>query len=323
MVCKGDASVFLPHARAYYCNIDFIQYLVKRVKKTIEKYKLISSGEKVLVAISGGKDSITLLDILAVLRADLNFKIHALHIDLGIRGYSEDSKDKCLKASKSLGIPLTVISIPKTFNLSLPELAKRSKREACSICGSIKRYITNLAAYYWGVDRVATGHTLDDLSTYTLKNLLVGDYTMISKLQPKTQTLKSLISRVRPLAEVYNEETRMYVLIKRLPHVYENCPLTPKRSLDLSVKGFLDSIEREHPSIKLGFYKSTIKAFKRLTTSPIEAQEDLVECRICKMLASSRICSFCKLMLASGKKPEDIVEFHEYVKGLGSEVEYS
>ena len=313
--CRGRASIMLPYARMALCNRHFPDYIVGRVAKTIERYRLFGRGDRVLLGISGGKDSVALASILSRLRGDVGYKVHCLHIDLGIPGYSEESRGVVLEVSRRLGAPLSIISLRESIGVGIPELASATGREPCSICGTVKRYILNAAASKWGVDVVATGHNLDDLTTYMLKSLLRGDYEAAAKLSPKSERVGGLVSRVRPLAEVSEEEAKLYVVVEGLPHVARECPLAPTESFDLEIRRFLNLLEKRHPSTKIGFYRASVRRLKRAEDLEVRG------CSVCGMPASGDTCGFCKAIIRSVGEAEPIKRLHETIESL--EVEFS
>ena len=167
-VCGEPANIRLPQYNSALCAADFIAFFEKRVSGTIGKYGLLSGQDKTLVAVSGGKDSLSLWHLLQ----RLGFSADGIYIDLGIQEYSRVSLAKASQMADRLQRRLYSFSLSETFSKGIGELARIMKRAPCSLCGTIKRYVMNRACTQYGYSVLATGHNLDDEASALLGNLL-------------------------------------------------------------------------------------------------------------------------------------------------------
>ena len=166
--CGRQASIRLPQYNTALCKDDFIGFFEKRVFGTINKYGLIGREDRTLVAVSGGKDSLSLWHILGT----LGFAADAIYVDRGIPDYSGVSFDKARSVADKLQRRLYSFSLSEAFTKGIKYLSVIMKRPACSLCGMIKRYVMNRACIDYGYSVLATGHNLDDEASALLGNLL-------------------------------------------------------------------------------------------------------------------------------------------------------
>lgn len=291
-VCNSPAIARIRYAKINLCSKHFSEFIERKVRRTIKRYKLINEGDKVLIAISGGKDSTALLTILAKLSKIDKFEVIPLHIDLGINEYSEKSKEAVLKLVNTLGMKLVSISLSKVLNTDIPTLARKLRRPTCSVCGVVKRYIINAVAKELKVNKVALGHNADDIIAYTFKAYITQNLESISKLGPKTESINDIaIGRIRPLYEVTEKETLIYVLTNNLPYLHEECPFVSLTSLEFKIKEMFGALESDMPGIKISYLRNLVKNLKFYP----EPKTKLGRCKVCGLISSNDICSFCKL----------------------------
>ncbi len=291
-LCSEPAITNIRYAKLRLCKKHFIEYIQNKVFKTIKRYELIKNGWRVLVAVSGGRDSIALLHILSVISKQLDFNVLALHLDLGITDYSRMAREVVESFCRSLEVPLIVVDLKELLGVRLPDLVIRSRRPACSLCGLLKRYLINVVGIESKVNVVVLGHHLDDLLTYVMKNFLLQKLNDISKLGPKTESEGPLVGRVRPLYEVSGNETSLYVSIQGLPVVDGVCPYKVVGSIEGEVRKFLDSIEGRNPGIKIALARGIAK---NIEFYKVGLRSNVGTCRYCGMPTSGDVCAFCKL----------------------------
>ncbi len=196
-ICGREAYVRIPYAKLTLCKEHFMEFIVKRVRRTIEEYKLIRrGGDLVLVAVSGGKDSSTMLHVLSTLRDSLKFDIVAYHIDQGIPGYSDKARSAVEELARRLNVPLIISTFKEMLGVDQPTLIKgmKSRRPPCSVCGIIRRYSYNALAMELNASSIATGHHADDIASYALKAVLTHDYQSLTKLLPKTEPFEGAVA---------------------------------------------------------------------------------------------------------------------------------
>lgn len=270
---------------------NFNMKLEERIKELIIDYKLIEDGELVAVALSGGKDSLLVLHVLAALRDDFGFDIVAIAVDEGIKDYREKSLEAARYNTKLLGVELVEKSFKDEFNFSLDEVYGIFK-SPCIPCGVFRRNILNRAARSLGADKIATGHNMDDEIQSFMMSLIRGDTRKFSKFGPKLEVIHPrLIPRIKPLWNTSEKETRKWAIINNNIRVHlEDCPYS-SLSLRSRVKRFLNRIESKRPGTKDSIMESFIKTFKME-----QGEVELFECEVCGEPASMETCKACELL---------------------------
>jgi len=288
-VCGAPAVVYLRFARRALCSKHFSEFVVSRVESMLRRAGLLREGVRILAAVSGGKDSSTMLDVMASLSRKHGFVVYALHIYLGLGEYSDHLLEATRALADKLGVPLIVVDVREILEGDgVPVFAKKVRRPECSVCGLTKRYIMNAVALELGVDAVATGHNADDAIAYLLKAFINQELEQLSKWLPYIPSSGSAVARVRPLYEVYEKHTLLYALLSSIPFTHEECPFRPRRSMEDVIKEMINRLEEQHPGIKVSF----LRKFSRRTKVPSEGP---AACRICGMPSQGDVCSFCRL----------------------------
>ncbi|MDP7141576.1 MAG: TIGR00269 family protein [Candidatus Woesearchaeota archaeon] len=266
----------------------------KKVEETIRKYKLLSKEDKILVACSGGKDSTTILYILN----KLGYGIEALFIDLFIGEHSEKNKKNIRKFCSKLGVKLHEVSVKEFTGYSICYMksvlnSKGNKMKSCAICGSVKRYILNKYAKKLGKTKLVTGHNLDDEAQNFMMNLLKGRVSMNARLGPKAGVVndKKFVARVKPLYFCSEKEIKEYSKFMKFPVVYEHCPCSVD-AFRRFLKGQLDELEKENPTVKLNIINYFIEKKLKLKNKGVGY------CEKCGEPCSDKICSMCRLVKA-------------------------
>lgn len=265
-----------------------------KVKKTLKKTGL-GKNKKILVALSGGKDS----TLTAHLLKKFGFNIEGFHIDLKIGKYSND----CLKAvkelCKQLDIKLHIYDIKKEMGAgmcylrsSVQSMQKRKNSiKNCAVCGVIKKWIMNREARKLKADFIATGHNMDDEAQTFLMNILKGSPNLSANIGEVTKNFsdEKFIPRIKPLFYVSENDIREFAKQKKLPVVYEKCPCSID-SYRVSVREFLDDFSEENK-------KNILKNFKRVQNKIKKIKVlELKYCKICKEPSRKNICKKCELL---------------------------
>jgi len=319
-LCEEPAVTVVRYAKLRLCRKHFTEFICKRVLKAIERYRLVQKDWRVLVAISGGKDSAALLHILTVLSKQLGFEVIALHIDLGIGEYSRKAREAAEKLCKDLEVPLVLLSLGELLGAGIPELATKSRRPACSLCGLVKRYLINAAAVELRARTIALGHHLDDLLPYIVKNFVLQSLSEIGKLGPKTESGEFFVGRIRPLYEVSESETTLYTYLCSLPVVEERCPYAVRgESLEKEIREFLNSVEAKRPGFKIAFARAVAKNIGFYRKEMASATNT---CRHCGMLTSGDVCAFCRLTERLLGKPMGL-DVRSYIKRVSANMKLS
>ncbi|MHA1348589.1 MAG: ATP-binding protein [Candidatus Odinarchaeia archaeon] len=292
--CGKDANIYLPHRRKHYCTEHFLSYVRNTVLNTIRDYKLIQENDRVLLAVSGGKDSLVLLHILNWAKDKLNFELIPLTINLGINknNYSNDSVKVTLENCEKLGLKLKIIDLKKEYGFSLDEMALYTKKSVCAACGTIKRYLINKEAIKAEVDCVATGHNLTDGVVFLLNNLIKGDLLLLSRYKIKLPKKDKLVPRIKPLFFIYEKETSFYSYLAGIKTVESSCAYGGSAPT-FKMKQIALKMEEVEPGSNLQLMRSFIR--RLLPILPEEDLSPLQNCVICGLPSSKKVCAFCKL----------------------------
>ena len=156
--CREEAWVEVRRHNAAYCGECFERFFRDQIERAIGHEKMFSKEDRVLVAVSGGKDSLALWDVLL----DLGYDADGLYIDLGIGEYSVNSRVMSERFAAARDRTLHISSLDQSYGVTVPLIAEQTRRAPCSGCGLAKRYLFNREAAERGYDLVATGHNLDD-----------------------------------------------------------------------------------------------------------------------------------------------------------------
>lgn len=292
--CQNTAVFSRKYSGENLCSSCFSDSILRKTAKTISKYNMIKNAELVCIAVSGGKDSLALLDILNKMSKTHNFKIKAITIDEGIAGYREEAleivKDFCLR----LGIEHKVFAYKDLFDLTLEEalhFRKNEKKSSCSICGTLRRRAIDYAAKKINADVIATAHNLDDTLQTFLINMLSGDTNKIGWMDPDTS--ENQIRKIKPFCEIYESEIVFYAFTNDLPFQSEPCPHM-NEGIRTQLREFLNSLENNHSGIKNNLYRSVLRISQIVKDSNYKQKK---YCINCGNECTSTICSVCDLIL--------------------------
>ncbi|HLQ21456.1 MAG TPA: TIGR00269 family protein [Nitrososphaerales archaeon] len=293
--CGGNGVYERRYSGEVLCANCFKASIVEKTRRTISRYGMVKFGDRIGVAVSGGKDSLSLLKVLDGLNQDSRFQLVALTVDEGVRGYREESIAHASDLTRQLNIEHVVVSYEGLFGFSLDKaLDWRDEREisSCSICGVFRRRAIDEAALKAKVDVVATAHNLDDYAQTFLMNLLHGDVERIGWLDPAYVDEGFPVRRVKPFMEIYEEEVALYAYLSGIPFQSVSCPYMHE-GLRGEVRDYLNEMEVKHPGMKNVLLKSSLSVVSRL--SPAEGGRHSVPCITCGKPSSGGICNVCKM----------------------------
>ncbi len=277
------------------CNTCFVDSIERKVRKTITKYKMFKRDDKVGVALSGGKDSVTLLNILNRIEKWFpSARIVALTIDEGIKGYREEAVNISRAYCREMKIKQVVSSFKEIYGQGLDEIVEatqgKSKLSTCAICGILRRRALNVLARENGVDKLATAHNLDDETQTIILNMMRGDTERLKRMKPKQDKIHpKFVQRAKPLFDIPEREIALYAYIRGLKFQEEVCPYRGT-SMRQEVREILGILETKHPGIKYNL----IRSFERLTSkSKEELNIEIQECKRCGEPSSQIVCRTC------------------------------
>ncbi len=308
VVCKGESVVNLYPEKAAFCVVHFTEHFLRQVERAIKNFKMLAPGQRVLVAVSGGKDSLALWDALLT----LGYAAEGVHIDLSIGEHSKASREACCKFAQTKGSKLYIFSVLKNYNQSVMEIARHSRRATCSVCGTIKRYLMNALARKTGHTVVATGHNLDDEAATLFGNLLSWQEGYLARQNPHLPATRAgFPARIKPLVRLGEREIGAYCQLRHIEPLSDGCPLA-KGASSLTYKKVLSSLEEKMPGTKKRFFFGFLKeGQKKYATTPTE----LGECKICGSPTTAGVCLFCRIMDRAGIDPLTELQLEEFSFG--------
>jgi uncharacterized protein (TIGR00269 family) len=285
------------------CKQHYLDWIPDQTDRFIRKYGMFTRDEKILVAVSGGKDSLSLWDILN----RLGYHADGLYIGLGIDegiAYSAESHRMAKNFSSEHGLTLHEVDVENEYSHTIPGLADLSFRgngRPCAVCGMTKRHIMNRIARDLGYDVLATGHNLDDEAATLFGNTLIWSREFLVRQSPVLRESNGLARKVKPLCRFYEKEMTAYALLRGIEYIYEECPFSVG-STSIYYKQLLNKLENERPGAKLIFYLKFLEA-RQDGLFATQAQElpVLHICPTCGQPTSAPgDCSFCR-MIAKAK----------------------
>ncbi len=321
--CGTSAVINMRHHKLALCGEHYADWFVAQTERAIEKYKMFTRDEPVLVAVSGGKDSLSLWDALL----KLGYRADGLYIGLGINEpapYSDLSLEKTRKflssviASEAKQSPirdleiashttlamtytptLHIVDITETYGKTIPQIAREKARghgKPCAVCGLTKRYVMNRLAAEKGYPVLATGHNLDDEAAVLMQNTLHWQVEFLARQAPVLPAMSNRFARkVKPFCRFYERETATYALVRGIDYIYDECPHAVG-NLTNFYKTLLNQLESNSPGAKLSFYIEFLRARKEGAFEQFNSSAELHECESCGQPTSAPgRCAFCRM----------------------------
>jgi len=312
--CDANAVINMRHHRLALCGTHYDEWVLMQTDRAIEKYKMFTRDERILLAVSGGKDSLSLWDVL--LR--LGYQADGLYIGLGINDpepYSDVSLEKTKKFVDSgqwtvnsdvdtehaarYTPTLHVVDIPQTYGKTIPQIAREKARgqgRPCAACGLTKRYVMNRLAHDKGYAVLATGHNLDDEVAVLFQNTMRWQTGYLARQAPVLPAShEGLTKKVKPFCRFYERETATYALVRGIDYIYEECPHAVG-NLTNFYKTLLNQLETESPGAKLSYYLEFLRARGEGLFEKFNSTEELHECEVCgQPTTAPGRCAFCRM----------------------------
>lgn len=225
--------------------------IAKKVTRAITEYGLLEDGDRVMVGLSGGKDSWTLLQILDELRrrAPIAFSLVAVTIDSGYDGYRHDVLARtCAERGWACRIEHTTIG-------EVMDEVLDAGATPCSLCARLRRGVLYRVADEVGATKIALGHHADDIVETLLLNLFFGGALKAMPARLVSDDGRHVV--IRPLVYVTESEARAYAKERGLPIIGCCCPACGDLSLQRQrIKRLLLDLEREHPGVKASMLRA-------------------------------------------------------------------
>ncbi len=295
--CNRKSVYFRSNEGHHYCDRHFTRNIEKRVKRTLGEYNLIEKGDRVAVALSGGKDSSNTLFILnKIFKNNPHVDLFAITLDEGIHGYRDKTLKNAKKFCKQLEIEHHIFSFKKEFGITVDQLAKKMKSGFCGSCGVLRRYLLNKKARELKATKLATGHNLDDECQSILMNVLKGDLLRFARLGPipRLASHPKFVTRIKPLIMIPESESKLYATLNKIPAYFDKCRYSFDDPLRGETRDFLNRVEKSSPGIKYSLLKSAYRIVPFIKTRFKTGK--IGSCKKCGEPTSQDVCKVCVLL---------------------------
>ncbi len=294
--CCRKKPIINLQAREVLCKKHFTKYFESKVFKTIRQFNLLDKKENLGVAISGGKDSLTLLSILSKLsKQNKKIKLTAIIIDEGIKGYRDETLKTAKQFCKKNKIPLKIFSFKEEFKMPLDKMLKVLDTKPCTVCGILRRYLLNKKAKELKFTKLATGHNLDDEAQSIVMNQFKNNISASVRLGPKTgiKANKNFVQRIKPLYLCTEKEVATYAYLNKILDKFTECPNITE-SYRARVRDMLNDFEKNNPGTKHATVNSFLDVLPDLKKRYKNGEVN--HCKICNEPASKDKCNACRLV---------------------------
>ncbi len=300
--CRGPAVHRFPAHNLKLCDDCLAVFVRRQAEKAIRKFAMLQPGQAVAVAVSGGKDSLALWELLT----GLGYQTRALHLSLGMAEFSPQSLAACRAMADRLGQELTVASFAELTGFDMDQVVRANRRDYCSVCGTMKRHFLNRLTRELGCDTVATGHHLDDEAGRLLGNMIRGHQMYLDQQWPVLEAMSTgdgpgLVRKVKPLCRLSGDEIKAYSQSRDLPAAYGSCP----RSKGATLPHYQEAIaflDRKMPGTKRDFYLGFLRRKGAPPPPPLPAGR----CAKCgSPTHAEQMCSACRLLERARQRAAD------------------
>ncbi len=298
VICRAPAAIEEPRHRAAWCPTHYPEHVVAQIRKAIDRAPGAAAGERMfsyrdrlLVAVSGGKDSLALWDVLL----ELGYQVDGLYLGLGIGGYSTRSQRVSQDFADQRGARLHTVDLEEEHGYTIPTAARTSGRATCATCGLSKRYVFNRVALEGGYDAVLTGHNLDDEAATLLGNVLRWQDGFLARQRPVLPASgTNQVRKCKPVYRLSERETAAYCVVRGIDYVVEECPLV-EGNTGHELKATLDQLEAGSPGLKAQFLFGFLDRHAESFDAPAgDAPADIGACTSCGMPTTAATCAFCR-----------------------------
>lgn len=290
--CSKSAVTFIRYNGTHLCRDHFIQYFEKRVKKDIKKQGRTEDNCRIGIAISGGKDSMVALHVTNdIFSKREKIDIIAITVNEGIKGYRDESINIASENCKKLGIEHHIVSFKDMVGKTMDEIAsKHDELGECSYCGVFRRLCLNKKSKELGIDKLVTGHNLDDMAQSILMNFVNGDVQKLARLGPHKKIQPGLIPRMFPLRVIPEKEVALYAILKNMEYHDGECPYSIRAYRGV-FRDIVDDLEYRNP----GTRHSILNSYDSIREILLDKfpQVGLNSCRECGEPTSQNICKAC------------------------------
>lgn len=300
-VCRGPAVIDVRRANANFCPDHFTRFCEEQVRRAVDEFGMISAGESALVAVSGGKDSLAVWDLLT----RLGHRADGLYVGLGIGDYSETSRDHARRFADDRGLHLVEVDLPEEHGFDIPHGSRAARRSPCSACGTSKRHLFDRAAVEGGYDVLVTGHNLDDEAAVLFGNVLRWQTEYLARQMPVLPARDGFPRKAKPLVRLSERDTAAYCIVNGIDYLVDECPMSAGNK-HLGYKDALADIEATSPGSKADFYLGFLRRARQLfEDGAADTGGPQQHCERCGAPSGSEVCAFCRLVERAGGSSRD------------------
>ncbi len=267
----------------------------RQVEKAIHDHQMLKKSDRILVAVSGGKDSLAVWDMLI----DLGYQADGLYVALGIGEYSEESRGYTERFADERGLKLTVVSLRDDYGYDIPTASRATGRVPCSACGMSKRHLFDKAAIDAGYDVVVTGHNLDDEAAVLFGNALRWDVEYLARQLPVLPSRHGFPKKVKPLIRLSEREMAAWCVVRGIDYIVDECPIAAGNK-HIGFKEALNALEEKSPGTKasyyLGFLDRMAPVLAGIAASGADSVTPCTRCGAPTGGEEGSLCAFCRLV---------------------------
>ncbi len=305
VVCRDPAVIDVRRANSNFCSDHFVRFCQEQMSRAIREFDMMSLTDRVLVAVSGGKDSLAVWDLLQ----RSGYQADGLYLGLGIEDYSDTSVVFARSFAQSRNLKLIEVDLPTDYGYDIPSGARAARRAPCSACGTSKRHLFDKVALEGSYDVLVTGHNLDDEAAVLFGNVLRWQTEYLARQMPVLHARPGFPKKVKPLIRLSERDTAAYCILLGIDYMVEECPMSAGNK-HLGYKEALNSIELVSPGTKSDFYSGFLRKASALfrtayleaapTSGASQSSEELSHCVRCSAPSTSTLCAFCRLVDKAG-----------------------
>jgi uncharacterized protein (TIGR00269 family) len=293
--CRAKPEIHLRAHNSAFCRPCFLDFFRRQVERAIAREHMFTPDERILIAVSGGKDSLALWDVLVT----LGYDTAGFHLAQGIGAYSAQSQRHVEAFARARDLTLLRVDLAhegEGGGLDIPTVAGLTNRSPCAACGKLKRHYFDKVALEGGFDVLATGHNLDDEAARLLGNVLRWQREHLARQQPVlAPNHPNFVRKVKPLYLLSEYETAAYAFMRGLDYVVDECP-NSAGATQLVYKDALARLEAASPGTKLAFLRGFLRDARAAFAEPEPEATGPGQCDECGMPAYGRRCSRCALV---------------------------
>jgi len=284
-VCRERAAVEVRRHNAAFCRDHFIDHVVRQVERTIHEFDMFGHADRLVIGVSGGKDSLALWDVLH----RLGYRCEGIYLDLGIDGYSIESREFIERFVKERDLILRVVDLHDRYGFTIPQAAESTRRSPCSACGLSKRYVLNEEAVKGGYNALVMGHNLDDEAATLFSNVLNWNIEYLARQRAVLPASDGLVKKVKPLVRVAERETAAYAVLSGIDYEVDECPLVAGNTVN-RMKEWMALLEHRSPGVTQHFLGGFYNVDSFHAPTPV-----LPSCESCGRPTTATTCAFCRL----------------------------